>query len=198
MDTEEKKTTEQETENNPEVNTDSATESETVQNTKKSKEEKKAEKKQKKDKTSSREQELSKQLDEQKELYLRLRAEYDNFRKRSQKEKEEVHTTARADVIKSIVPVLDNFERAAGNAEASFEDYRKGVELINTQLKDVLKKIGVLEFGEVGDSFDPNIHNAVMHIESDDFGENVIAQVFQRGYKLGETVIRFAVVQVAN
>ncbi len=171
---------------------------EAVKEEKLTKEEKKAEKKQKKDKGASKEQELQKQLDEQKDLYLRLRAEYDNFRKRSQKEKEDVHTTARAEVIKAIVPVIDNFERAAGNAEASFEDYRKGVELINTQLLDVLKKTGVEAFGEVGEEFDPNMHNAVMHIESDELGENVIAQVFQKGYKLGETVIRFAVVQVAN
>lgn len=158
----------------------------------------KAEKKAKKADKSEKEEALQKELDEQKDMNLRLRAEYDNFRKRSQKEKEETHTSARADVIKNILPVLDNFERAAMNADASFEDYRKGVEMIFNQFNDLLKKTGVEMFGEVGEEFDPNMHNAVMHIESEDFGENVIAQVFQKGYKLGNTVIRFATVQVAN
>lgn len=159
---------------------------------------KRSEKKAKKNGPSEKEEQLQKQLDEQQDRYLRLYAEYDNFRKRSQKEKEDTHTSARADVIKNILPVLDNFERAANNADASFEDYRKGVEMIFTQFNDLLKKTGVETFGEVGEEFDPNMHNAVMHIESDDLGENVIAQVFQKGYKLGNTVIRFATVQVAN
>ena len=164
------------------------------------KEETKPEKKQKQKKDSAAEkaEQLEKQLEEQKDLYLRLRAEYDNFRKRSQKEKEDVHTTARADVIKNILPVLDNFERAAGNTDASFEDYRKGVEMIFTQFNEILEKTGVEAVGEPGDKFDPNMHNAVMHIESEDFGENEIVQVFQKGYKLGNTVVRFATVQVAN
>lgn len=164
------------------------------------KEETKPEKKQKQKKDSAAEkaEHLEKQLEEQKDLYLRLRAEYDNFRKRSQKEKEDVHTTARADVIKNILPVLDNFERAAGNTDASFEDYRKGVEMIFTQFNEILEKTGVEAFGKPGDKFDPNMHNAVMHIESEDFGENEIVQVFQKGYKLGNTVVRFATVQVAN
>ena len=162
--------------------------------------EKKPEKKQKskKDSLIEKAEQLSKQIEEQKDLYLRLRAEYDNFRKRSQKEKEDVHTTARADVIKNLLPVLDNFERAAGNTDASFEDYRKGMEMIYTQFLDILEKTGVESFGEAGDKFDPNMHNAVMHIESEDFGENEIAQVFQKGYKIGNTVVRFATVQVAN
>lgn len=173
-------------------------EEETISDIKK--EDKKPEKKQKskKDSVVEKTEQLEKQLEEQKDLYLRLRAEYDNFRKRSQKEKEDVHTTARADVIKNILPVLDNFERAAGNSEASFEDYRKGMEMIYTQFLEILEKTGVESFGEPGDAFDPNMHNAVMHIESEDFGENEVAQVFQKGYKIGNTVVRFATVQVAN
>ncbi len=164
------------------------------------KEEKKSDKKQKskKDSLAEKAEQLTKQIEEQKDLYLRLRAEYDNFRKRSQKEKEDVHTTARADVIKNILPVLDNFERAAGNTDATFEDYRKGMEMIYSQFLEILEKTGVESFGEPGDKFDPNMHNAVMHIESEDFGENEIAQVFQKGYKIGNTVVRFATVQVAN
>ena len=160
--------------------------------------EKKEPKKEKKSKTSEKEAQLVKELEEQKDLYLRLRAEYDNFRKRSQKEKEDAHTLARASVVKEILPVLDNFERAAGNANASFEDYQKGMEMIQTQLVDTLKKIGVETFGERGEEFDPNMHNAVMHTEDDSLGENTVAQVFAKGYKLGNTVIRFAAVQVAN
>ena len=164
------------------------------------KEEKKSDKKQKskKDSLAEKAEQLTKQIEEQKDLYLRLRAEYDNFRKRSQKEKEDVHTTARADVIKNILPVLDNFERAAGNTDATFEDYRKGMEMIYSQFLEILEKTGVESFGEPGDKFDPNMHNAVMHIESEDYGENEIAQVFQKGYKIGNTVVRFATVQVAN
>ncbi|MBR3437884.1 MAG: nucleotide exchange factor GrpE [Clostridia bacterium] len=164
------------------------------------KEEKKSDKKQKskKDSLAEKAEQLTKQIEEQKDLYLRLRAEYDNFRKRSQKEKEDVHTTARADVIKNILPVLDNFERAAGNTDATFEDYRKGMEMIYSQFLEILEKTGVESFGEPGDKFDPNMHNAVMHVESEDYGENEIAQVFQKGYKIGNTVVRFATVQVAN
>lgn len=159
---------------------------------------KKEPEKEKKSKASEKEAQLVKELEEQKDLYLRLRAEYDNFRKRSQKEKEDAHTLARASVVKEILPVLDNFERAAGNTNASFEDYQKGMEMIQTQLIDTLKKIGIETFGERGEEFDPNMHNAVMHTEDDSLGENTVAQVFAKGYKLGNTVIRFAAVQVAN
>ena len=183
---------------NPEENEAAAEEKSEVQAEEKAA--KKADKKAKgkKENEDPKLQEISKQLDEQKELYLRLRAEYDNFRKRSQKEKEDVYTTSRAEVIKNIIPVLDNFERAAGNDNASFEDYKKGVEMIYSQFLEILEKTGVETFGEPGDPFDPNMHNAVMHIESDEFGENTVAQVFQKGYKIGSTVIRFATVQVAN
>ena len=182
----------------PEENKTEEIKEETDSGTKK--EDKKTDKKQKskKDSLTEKIEQLEKQIEEQKDLYLRLRAEYDNFRKRSQKEKEDVYTTSRADVVKNILPVLDNFERAAGNSEASFDDYRKGMEMIYSQFLELLEKTGVESFGEPGDAFDPNMHNAVMHIESEDFGENEVAQVFQKGYKIGNTVVRFATVQVAN
>ncbi|MBQ6267693.1 MAG: nucleotide exchange factor GrpE [Clostridia bacterium] len=141
---------------------------------------------------------LQKALDEKNDQFLRLCAEYDNFRKRSQKEKQELYNAARADVIKELLPVLDNFDRAAGNRDASAEDYKKGVELIHTQLGEILKKIGVAPFGAAGEAFDPQIHNAVMTVEDEAFGENEIAEVFSMGYKLGDKVIREAVVKVAN
>lgn len=152
----------------------------------------------KKEAAPSREEELQKQLEEQKDQFLRLAAEYDNFRKRSAKEKDEARADEKAVVLKAILPVLDNFERAASNTDASYEDYRKGVELIFNQFTELLGKTGVKAFGEVGDPFDPNIHNAVMVVENEDLGENVIAQVFQKGYKTDSKLIRAAVVQVAN
>ena len=129
--------------------------------------------------------------------YLRLAAEYDNFRKRSRKEKEALYTDVKAETTAKFLPVFDDLERALAN-ETSDEAYKKGVELIMTELRKIMTGLGVEEFGEKGDAFDPNAHNAVMHIESEELGENVIAQVFQKGFRIGEKVIRHAVVQVAN
>ena len=129
--------------------------------------------------------------------YLRLAAEYDNFRKRSIKEKDARYADAKADTVAKFLPVYDNLERALAN-ETSDEAYKKGVELIMTELKKIMTGLGVEEFGEKGDAFDPNAHNAVMHIENEELGENVIAQVFQKGFRMGDKVIRHAVVQVAN
>ena len=129
--------------------------------------------------------------------YLRLAAEYDNFRKRSIKEKDARYADAKADTVAKFLPVYDNLERALAN-ETSDEAYKKGVELIMTELRKIMSGLGVEEFGEQGDAFDPNAHNAVMHVESEELGENVIAQVFQKGFRIGEKVIRHAVVQVAN
>ena len=129
--------------------------------------------------------------------YLRLAAEYDNFRKRSIKEKDARYADAKADTVAKFLPVYDNLERALAN-ETSDEAYKKGVELIMTELKKIMTGLGVEEFGETGDPFDPNAHNAVMHIENEALGENVIAQVFQKGFRIGDKVIRHAVVQVAN
>lgn len=144
------------------------------------------------------EEKLQKELDEKNEQFLRLCAEYDNFRKRSQKEKQDIYSSSQADVIKELLPVLDNFDRAANNKDANAEDYKKGIDLIFNQFGEVLKKLGVESYGERGDEFDPNIHNAVMTVEDEELGENVIASVFSKGYKLGDRIIREAVVQVAN
>lgn len=160
------------------------------------KEEKKSSKKSSKkpDKAAQLEAELA----EQKDRYLRLAAEYDNYRKRSQREKEKVGGDTKAYVLSEILPVIDNFERAANNSSADFEAYRKGIEMTFEQMTAIIAKLGAEPFGEVGDKFDPNAYSAVMHIESDELGENEVAQVFSKGYKLGDRIIRFAVVQVAN
>ena len=129
--------------------------------------------------------------------YLRLAADYDNFRKRSAKEKEMLYTTGKADAVEKLLPVYDNLERALNQPTAD-EAYKKGVEMTMTQLVGILNGLGVEIFGEVGDAFDPNLHNAVMHTEDENLGENVISQVFQKGFKLGEKIVRFAMVQVAN
>ena len=146
----------------------------------------------------SKEEQLQKALDEKNDQFLRLYAEYDNFRKRSQKEKQDIYTSSKADVIKELLPVLDNFDRAANNTEGSFEDYKKGIDLIFNQFNEILKKTGVESYGERGDAFDPNIHNAGMTAEDDELGENTVAEVFSKGYKLGDKIIREAVVKVAN
>ena len=134
---------------------------------------------------------------EEHDSYLRLAADYDNFRKRSAKEKEMLYSAGKADAVEKLLPVYDNLERALNQATAD-EAYKKGVEMTMTQLIGILNGLGVEIFGEVGEAFDPNIHNAVMHTEDDTLGENVISQVFQKGFKLGEKIVRFAMVQVAN
>ena len=131
------------------------------------------------------------------DAHLRLAAEYDNFRKRSQKEKDASYINGKADTIAKLLPVYDNLERAM-NQETSDAAYKKGVELTMQGLLKIFGDLGVEVYGEVGDEFDPNLHNAVMHIESEELGENTLAQVFQKGFKTGEKVIRFAMVQVAN
>ena len=128
---------------------------------------------------------------------LRVAAEYDNFRKRAVKEKDAAYGNGKADAVAKMLPVYDNLERALNQAceDAAF---KKGVEMTMTELVKILNGLGVEIFGEAGDSFDPNLHNAVMHTEDESLGENVIAQVFQKGFKIGEKVVRFAMVQVAN
>ena len=129
--------------------------------------------------------------------YLRLAADYDNFRKRTIKEKEQSYSGGKADAIEKLLPVYDNLERAL-NQPTEDEAYKKGVEMTMTQLVNIFAGLGVEIFGNVGDTFDPNIHNAVMHTEEDGVAENTITQVFQKGFKLGEKIVRFAMVQVAN
>ena len=131
------------------------------------------------------------------DAYLRLAADYDNFRKRSQKEKEQSYGNGKADAVEKLLPVYDNLLRAL-QQETTDAAYKKGVEMTMNELIKIFTSLGVEIFGNVGDEFDPNLHNAVMHVENEELGENVIAQVFQKGFKTGEKVIRFAMVQVAN
>ena len=140
---------------------------------------------------------LRKQMDEKEEQYLRLAAEYDNFRKRSQKEKEGIYQGAKSDAVAAFLPVYDNLERAL-KQETADEAYKKGVEMTMTGLKEILTKLGVEEIPALGETFDPALHNAVMHVEDENAGENTVVDVFQAGFKLGEKVIRFAMVKVAN
>lgn len=133
----------------------------------------------------------------ERDAHLRVAAEFDNFRKRTVKEKEASYGNGKADAVAKILPVYDNLERAL-NQETSDAAYKKGVEMTMNELVKILNGLGVEIFGEVGDAFDPNLHNAVMHIDSEELEENVIAQVFQKGFKIGDKIVRFAMVQVAN
>lgn len=143
------------------------------------------------------EEKLKEQLDAANDKYLRLMAEYDNFRKRSAKERLEITDTAKGNAVSEILPVFDNFERAL-EAETTDETYKQGVEMIFKQFGDCLKKLGVEIIDPTGEVFDPNIANAVNQIEDPELGENIVAQTFQKGYKIGDKVIRYAMVVVAN
>ena len=133
----------------------------------------------------------------ERDAHLRVAAEFDNFRKRTIKEKEASYGNGKADAVAKMLPVYDNLERAL-QQETADAAFKKGVEMTMNELVKILTGLGVEIFGQVGDPFDPNLHNAVMHIESDELEENVIAQVFQKGFKIGDKVVRFAMVQVAN
>ena len=133
----------------------------------------------------------------ERDAHLRIAAEYDNFRKRTVKEKEASYGNGKADAVAKMLPIYDNLERAL-NQPTEDAAYKKGVEMTMTELLKIFGSLGVEVFGNVGDEFDPNLHNAVMHIDSEELGENVIAQVFQKGFKVGEKIVRFAMVQVAN
>ena len=169
------------------------------------KEEKAAKGKKKKEKTYTltREQmeaaELAvKQLESVKDQFVRLTAEYDNYRKRTTKEKDNIYQDAKGDTIKEFLAVYDNLERAAASEGGEDSPHKKGLEMIFQQVKDILKKLGVMEIEAAGKPFDPEKMNAVMHIDDESLGENVVAQVFQAGFMLGDKVIRYAIVQVAN
>ena len=139
-----------------------------------------------------------KQLESTKDQFARLAAEYDNYRKRTAKEKETLYQDAKADTIKEFLAVYDNLERAAAAPGGEDDPHKKGLEMIFTQYKELLKKLGVSEIEAQGRPFDPERHEAVMHVDDEKFGENEVAQVFQAGFALGDKVIRHAVVQVAN
>ena len=134
---------------------------------------------------------------ESQDQYLRLCAEYDNYRKRSQREKEALYSDIKAQTVNELLPVYDNLERALKQPCAD-EAYAKGVQMTMTQFEEILKKLGVEEIEALGKPFDPNMHNGVMHEENEAFGENEVSEVFQKGFKIGEKVIRFAMVKVAN
>ena len=133
----------------------------------------------------------------ERDAHLRVAAEFDNFRKRTIKEKEASYGNGKADAVEKLLPVYDNLERAL-NQPTEDEAFKKGVEMTMTQLVGIFSGLGVEIFGNVGEEFDPNFHNAVMHTEDESLGENVISQVFQKGFKLGDKIIRFAMVHVAN
>lgn len=139
---------------------------------------------------------LQKEVDTLKDRLLRITAEYDNYRKRTSKEKEGIYTDACEDVLKEILPIIDNLERAIA-MEGSAEDIKKGVEMTMKSFKDSLDKLNVEEIAADG-NFDPNFHNAVMHVDDESLDANIIVEVFQKGYKRGDKVLRYSMVKVAN
>ena len=138
------------------------------------------------------------QRETEKDQFTRLAAEYDNYRKRTAKEKDSLYQDAKADTIREFLAVYDNLERAASAPGGGDDAHKKGLEMIFAQYREILKKLGVTEIEAQGQPFDPERHNAVMHIDDEQFGENEVAQVFQAGFLLGDKVIRHAIVQVAN
>ena len=140
----------------------------------------------------------AKQLEAAKDQYARLAAEYDNYRKRTTKEKESIYQDAKLDTIKAFLAVYDNLERAMATEGDEDSPHKKGLEMIFNQYKKILEDLGVTEIEAKGQTFDPNRHNAVMHIEDEQYGENEVVQVFQTGFMLGDKVLRYAIVQVAN
>lgn len=140
---------------------------------------------------------LKDQVAQQEEKYLRLAAEYDNYRKRTAKEKESIWSDVKAETAAAFLPVYDNLERAL-KQDSVDEAFKKGVDMTMNQLKEVFSRLGITEIPALGQTFDPNLHNAVMHVEDENFGENVVAEVFQTGFQCGEKIIRFAMVKVAN
>ena len=157
----------------------------------------KSDKKEKKSKKEGEIERLKSELEKKNDLLLRTAAEFDNYKKRTEREKTNIAEYARAGVIKTLLPILDNVDRAAV-ADRESPDYLKGVEMIIKQFESLAGNLNIVEVAKVGDAFDPNMHEAVMHTEDENLGENVIAEVLQKGYKTGDTIIRTAMVKVAN
>ena len=155
-------------------------------------------KKEKKSKASAELEKVKAELESKNDLLLRTAAEFDNFKKRTERERLSVAEFAKANIIKELLPILDNIDRAEMLEDKSSEDYIKGIEMIVKQFAALGEKLGIVELAHQGDAFDPNCHEAVMHVEDETLGENVIAEVLQKGYKIGDTVIRPAMVKVAN
>lgn len=142
---------------------------------------------------------LTKELADQKEKFLRVAAEYDNYRKRTQQDKVMTYNNAISDAVEKFLPLADNFDLALTSVSSSGnEEYIKGIQMLQKQFKEILTNLGVEEFGEIGDTFNPNIHNAVAHVKDESQDENVITEVFRRGYSIQDRVIRHAMVKVAN
>lgn len=160
-------------------------------------EEKKPEEKKGKEKKEEKKPDLKAEMDTLNDKYLRICAEYDNFRKRSQKEKDSLYGDVKAETLKKFLPVYDNLVRALAQSTED-EAYRRGVEMIMNQFNVTMEKLGVTEIECLGKKFDPAFHNAVMHVEDEEKGENEIVEVFQKGFMMGDKVIRFAMVKVAN
>ncbi len=143
---------------------------------------------------------LKAELSEQKDMHLRLMAEYENFRKRTASEKSAIYSDTTAEVVEKFLPVLDNLERAAGCSTETEGDsaIRQGVEMVLRSFNDIFEKLGVSEIPALGEQFDPNVHNAVMKEDNPEKGENEITEVFQKGYRIGDKIIRYSMVKVAN
>lgn len=154
-------------------------------------------KKEKKTKAGAELEKIKAELESKNDLLLRTAAEFDNFKKRTERERASIAEFAKANVIKQLLPILDNIDRAS-QVEKDTPDYIKGIELIVKQFEGLANVLGISEVASVGDTFDPNCQEAVMHIEDETLGENVVAEVLQKGYKIGDTVIRPAMVKVAN
>ncbi len=150
------------------------------------------------DKLTNQNNRLQKELDIQKDLFLRVAAEYDNYRKRTERDKLLIYNDATANAVESMLSVADSLEMASKSVGGTQSDYQKGLELVINQLNASFKKLGVESFGGVGDTFNPDIHNAIAHVEDENFGVNTIVEVFQKGYKINNRIIRHAMVKVAN
>lgn len=140
----------------------------------------------------------AKELEEAKDRLLRVTAEYSNYKRRSEKERQDAYSFAKADTVKELLPVIDDLERALANETEDYEALKKGVEMTFAKLGGVLEKLGIEVFGKPGETFDPNLHNAVMHIEDDKYAAGEIVDVYQKGYKIGDKIIRAAMVRTAN
>lgn len=182
----------------PEEETEKVTEPETTEEELEEAPKSDKKKKKKKDKAEEKLEALKKELDEEKDKRMRLAAEYDNYRKRTSAEKLNIYDDATAKAVEELLPVADSLTMALQSMQDAPEEFKKGFELVSQQLKKSFDKLKVEAFCEVGDDFDPNLHNAIGKIESDELGENKISAVYQKGYKKGDKIIRHAMVQVAN
>ena len=196
--TEQDQTTAQTAETAEETQTDIPSEENKSDESKTADKKKKDKKESKKDKKNDELKQLQEKLESQKESYMRLAAEYDNYRKRTANEKLSIYDDATAKAVEELLPVADSMQMALQSLADAPDEVKKGIELVNQQLEKSFEKLKITSFGEVGDDFDPQLHNAVSKVENEELGENQIASVFQKGYKIGDKVIRHAMVQVAN